>query len=160
MFRPTQGPSSGSTSYRRHFLPQIYADTTKEAASSTARHRNQSANPTSKSVSTPPAHFRNSVPSSVFSAYCRKRDNKWIMRSQHLSDSIPWNILSPIACWTWWSPLSRSKHVVQLISFITDQLVVFLTSLQYTFIECCILRDAICRQRRGVLYYKWHRYLL
>ena len=37
----------------------------------------------------------------------------------------PWNILSPIACWTWWWPLSRPKHVVQLTSFITDQLVVF-----------------------------------
>ena len=57
MFRPTQGPSSGSTGYRRQY--------------------------------------------------------------------IPWNILSPIACWTWWWPLSRPKHVVQLTSFITDQLVVF-----------------------------------
>ena len=31
----------------------------------------------------------------------------------------------PIAYWTWWWPLSRPKHVVQLTSFITDQLVVF-----------------------------------
>jgi len=46
---------------------------------------------------------------------------------------IRFNILSPIACWTWWWPQSRPKHVVQLTSFITDQLVVFLTSLHYTF---------------------------
>ena len=34
--------------------------------------------------------------------------------------------MSPITCWTWWWPLSRSKHVVRLTSFITDQLVFWL----------------------------------
>ena len=45
----------------------------------------------------------------------------------------PWNILSPIACWTWWWPLSRPKHVIQLTSFITDQTCCVLTSLHCTF---------------------------
>jgi hypothetical protein len=47
----------------------------------------------------------------------------WLTSTSNSLNS--WNILSPIACWTWWWPLSRPKHVVQLISFITDQLVVF-----------------------------------
>jgi hypothetical protein len=29
----------------------------------------------------------------------------------------PWDILSPTACWTWWWPPSRTKHVVQLTIF-------------------------------------------
>jgi len=45
----------------------------------------------------------------------------------------PWNILSPIDCWTWWWPPSRTKHVVQLTALLQITTCCVSTSLHWTF---------------------------
>ena len=59
----------------------------------------------------------------------------------------------PIACWTWWWPLSRPKHVVQLTSFITDQLVVFW--LPYTALLSTVGSPGILTYSKD--YYYWSK---
>jgi len=45
--------------------------------------------------------------------------------------------LSPIACWTWWWPPSRPKHVVQLTPLLQITTCCILTSLHCTFKYLC-----------------------
>jgi len=59
----------------------------------------------------------------------QKKIDDEISTSNRLS---PWDILSPIACWTWWWPPSRPKHVVQLKTLLQITTCCVLTSLHYT----------------------------